>query len=118
MNKDDEIKDLKEKLARAEGARDALRDALFDSIEKSKPQPYVPVIPIPAPWSRCWSCGQLYRGLHTCWTYVPQPQPYIWPNVPTVQGGWSQTLSGGTNQTQTWNQTAMLTSNEPQWTAG
>ncbi len=80
MSKDEEIADLKEKLQRAKGARDALLDVVKDRA----PAPILPYVVQP-PMVKCWTCGALYRGWHTCNVYAP-PYVYPWQPVPIIWG--------------------------------
>ena len=83
-NKDEQIAELQEKLARAEGARDALLDVVKDRVPVFAP-----------PWIKCWSCGVLYRGLHVC-NLVPITFPPAQPYYPALV--WGQMQNSATTQ--------------------
>jgi hypothetical protein len=77
MSKDDEIQELREKLARTEGERDALKDVVRDKVSTAPLSLLNP--------KYCSACGSYcYGPYHVCSPYVTRPYVSPW-NPPFYQ---------------------------------
>lgn len=91
-SKDEQIQELREKLARAEGERDGLKEAL-----KFQPLPVpLPFIqPFYGPPYHCAACGTWHWGGHICvrpyWSVLPQ----VWSNQTVATTPNTFTVSAG-----------------------